>query len=352
MKKYIGIFIILLLFSIINCIPKQDINNNENITKEQIISIDYNDNIFLQEEELILNIFYNMNIEDESVLSTFSHLNENISQYYSMTIDNIRIYENINKETNYIEIINKEVMLFKIPESENWLYIITEDLNYYGFIFIYDISNESFYGNLEINSRSGNYYLSRLYKEYDIVKNHQNINRYGPLLEINHNNNVIRFWDSFFGISTVLNYKYLLMDYFEDYNEILIVVVGSGGLRHYVYNIQLGNLVFETGDFPHFNETRDVIIVIDRIFIEFGFDLIIYTLNNGKFTQVRKEGISIIDFNNIDGSYSSKINGYWIDNDTFQIDYVNIILRRDGQREEGGSVIVKKNNLEFELLRN
>jgi hypothetical protein len=166
MKKTIRIVLFLSLVVIRNCKPRENVRVNTNpldIEKQTntVESVDY---LYLQEKN--------------SISSTFSHHNADVSNYYLIKIDNIRIYNNISKETDFIEINNEEVMLIKIPESEDWLYIITRDSGNYGFVYVYDISKKSFYGDLEENSRSGNYYLSRLYKEYEIIRNNQNMNRH------------------------------------------------------------------------------------------------------------------------------------------------------------------------------
>jgi len=328
MKKYIGILIFLSLFLIANCKPRQNINIYENISKEQII-----DNIFLQEKELITNI------EEKSILSTFSHLNADISQYYLMNIDTIRIYENINKETNYIEIVNKEVMLLRIPESENWLYVITEDLIYYGFIYIYDISKESFYGNLEINSRSGNYYLSRLYREHEIVKNNYFINRHGPLLEIIYNENVIRLWDSFFGISTVQNYKHLLYDYYEEYEQILYFVIGHGFVMYYIKCLKSQEVIFQGRGVPNFNKSRETIIILHQVGIEFATILRIYYFVDNKYTLIENSTVP-----------GRVIEAFWNNNDEFQINFIHDFPWNENYGEDG-TIFINRSDNGFEIIR-
>ena len=328
MKKFIGILIIILfLFTIINCKPKHNINilDNEHDNNEQITKIEFDNAVNLPEEK--------------PGFSTFSRLNINDQIYYSMKIDKINIYENISKETNFIEITNEEVELYQIPESEDWLYIVSRDQNINGFIFIYDISMESFYGNLEENSKSRNYYRSRLYKEYEIIKNNINMNRYGPLLEITYNDNVFKFWDSFTGYHTFAYHKRLLLEYYEDYNEILILTVSGGGTSYIIHNSKTGDLVQRFWGFPYFNESRDTVLILDMSgHREFSAELIIYLIINNKYEKILDEEILI--------GWTRE--AYWVNNDEFKRTYYDDAPWRD--EITSGTHFIRRNNGSFDII--
>jgi len=175
------------------------------------------------------------------------NLSENYREY---KIDYIRIYHSNSKDSQYIEVKNEDVLLFKLPGKCDWLYCYVSDFMH-GYLYVYDISKESFYGNFDKNRESGNYYRMSLIDEYELINNYSNIERYGPLLEIKYNHNVIRFWDSFTGEKVVRDYHYLLLDYYEKNNEILIVKQLWEGSKAYIYNIQSTEYTCEIEDIPH-----------------------------------------------------------------------------------------------------
>jgi hypothetical protein len=175
----------------------------------------------------------------------------NISENYrEYKIDYNRIYYSNSKESQYIVVKNEDVLLFKLPGKCDWLYCYVSDYMH-GYLYVYDISKESFYGNFDINRESGNYYMMSLIVEYELLNNYSYIKRYGPLLEIKYNQNVIRFWDSFAGEKVTLGYHYLLLNYFEKNNEILIVKQLWEGTKAYIYNIQSAEYAREIEDIPH-----------------------------------------------------------------------------------------------------
>jgi len=348
MKKQLGILIILSLFAVMNCKSRHNINiinsqpdNNTQITEDKI-----NNAIYLIEHENNEQI---IEIEPDNAInlpevkpgfSTFSELDINQGIYYSIRIDKIKIYENISKETSFIEITNSDVELYQIPESEDWLYISTKNSNINGFIFIYDISMESFYGNLEENTKSGNFYLSRLYKEYEIVKNNSNMNRYGPLLEFTYNDNVFKFWDSFTGYHTFAYHNMLLLEYYKDYNEILIFIMGPGvHVQYAIYDLQTGDLIQRFYDFPYFNESRDAVLILDMSgWREFSAELIIYSIIDNKYVKIIDEEILI--------GWTRE--AYWVNNDEFKRTYFDDAPWRD--EETSGTHFIRRNNGSFDII--
>ena len=321
MKKNLKLLTFSLIIFLINCEPKRvsNIDSNESI-ESNIIKI--------TESSETLGYIDNLNINLENIKN----------ECYYMKIDNIRIYENINKNTDFIEINNEEVMLLKIPEIEDWLYIVTNNFINQGFIFVYDISKESFYGNLDENARSGNHYKKQLNKEYEIIIDNKNINRYGPLLEIYYNDNLIKYWDSFLG-NTWEMHKYLLIDYYKEYNEVCILKNYWSFATYYIYNIQHNYIVCDIGWIPYFNEIRDTAIVIDHRYYEFtGADLRIYSIRNNNYRLIKEEGIP-----------GDTIDAYWINNDEFHRTYTVPNYIEEGK---SGITIIKRNYMEFEINDN
>jgi len=277
------------------------------------------------------------------------NISENFCQY---KIDFINLYNSNNKKSHFIEIKNKDVLLFKIPENDEWLYCFVSD-NIYGYLNIYDISEKSFYGNFEENKKSGNHYKMLLIKEYELLKKYTNIKRYGPLLEITINNNVIKFWDSFVGEKVTQQYHYQLLDYYKGYDEILIRKQLWEGSEDYIYNLKLANYVCKIGDIPYFNKSRNAVfsLIYDG---DPGLYLRLFLVNNKIYEKIIDEYIPL--------HYDFSINGFWINNDEFQIDYIdryNDYITNDNgfvievKKEEKGHLLVsrKNPNNKFEIIK-
>jgi hypothetical protein len=265
---------------------------------------------------------------------------------YLREIDTIKIYDSTNKEANFSEIVNTSVSLVKLPETEDWLYLVTEDLKNHGFIFVSDISEKSFYGNFEDNEKSFNYYRMRLIKEYEILKKRQNIKRYGPLLEIYYNHNVLKLWDSFTGGSPG-GHKYLLLDYYEGYDEILLFKQSYEGGLYQIYSLPLGDFVGETGGIPIFNKARDAFYSLDyRFDSALDVDLKVFLLKNGVFEEIKDEYIFFFP--------DHTINGSWINDNEFRIDYTSSQDGSlwDGPNERNGTVLARRNSpdADFEFI--
>jgi hypothetical protein len=205
-------------------------------------------NTTLQEENMI-GFFYEkpviINKNDNKFLQfSNSYIVKTSENYCQYKIDFIKLYNSNNKKSQYTEIKNEDVLLYKLPENFEWLYCYVSDV-IHGYLHIYDISKESFYGNFDKNRESGNIYRILLIDEYELLNKYSNVKRYGPLLEIKHNNYIIMFWDSFTGENVSQEYRYQLLDYYEGNNEILLRKYFGEDSEDYIYNIQSANFVYE-----------------------------------------------------------------------------------------------------------
>jgi len=208
--------------------------------------IENNLSCFIYEKPVVI-------IKDENKFLLFpnSYIISISEKYCKYNIDYIKIYSSNNKDSQYIDINNEDVFLFKLPENNNWLYCYVSDF-IHGYLYVYDISKESFYGNFDDNRESGDTYKILLIDEYILLNKYSNIKRYGPLLEIKYNHKVINFWDSFTGEDPAGEYHFQLLNYFEKYNEILIRKQFYESSANYIYNIQLADYVREVKDISYF----------------------------------------------------------------------------------------------------
>jgi len=211
-------------------------NNNIDFTvlHDDILSSD-----FIYEKPIII-----INKDNKFLEFPNSYIINISEKYCQYKIDYIKIYNTNDKKSPYIEVKNEDVFLLKLPENNNWLYCYVSDF-IHGFLYIYDISKESFYGNFDNNRESGNTYKKLLIDEYILANKYSNIKRYGPLLEIKYKYNVIKFWDSFTGENTSCEYRYQLLDYYEGSNEILIRKQLCNDSKDYIYNIKTAGFVCE-----------------------------------------------------------------------------------------------------------
>ena len=101
---------------------------------------------------------------------------------YGCKIDTIKVYDDINRNSDFVEINNAAGTLYKLNATEEWLYFVGEKTH--GFIYVYDISGES------------SYYHEADLGEYEIIQKCPYVKRYGPLLEIkNLNGTITQFWN-------------------------------------------------------------------------------------------------------------------------------------------------------------
>jgi len=317
---------------------------NMQYTDEKIID----DTIFHENNPsaFVYDLPFIMSKDDNTFLQFPNSYIINISENYrEYKIDYVRIYYSNSKESQYIEVKNEDVLLFKLPGKCDWLYCYVSDFMH-GYLYVYDISKESFYGNFDINRESGNYYRTSLIVEYELLNNYSNVKRYGPLLEIKYNNNVIRFWDSFPG-NKAGRHRYLLLDYYEKYNEILLVKQLWEGTETYIYNIQSAEYVCEIDDTPYFNESRDAVCSFVYGYGDPGVSLKLFLIKDGVYEKVFYEDISL--------RYISSKKGFWINNDEFHIEYIekNYDYDSDKMKEKKVVLLVSRKNpkYKFEIIK-
>ena len=179
---------------------------------------------------------------------------ENWLFYYD--IGDIRVYDKTTKDSNYTRIYNEDLYLVKLDENEDWLYTVSMESGTKGFIFIYDISEESFYGKHKKES-----------KEYKITQEHPNIKRFGPLLVIYLNNDVIKIWDKF---STEGGMRYnFIADYYPEYNEVLIRTAYYEGADYSIFSLRRKEYICSgILGYPHFNPSRERFFSIGEFYTE------------------------------------------------------------------------------------
>jgi len=210
----------------------------------------------------------------------------------------ITLYSKCTKESEYFTTDKEEVELHKIKGIKDWLYLTDGYSNseVSGFVYLYDISDKSFYGDdiegdKPLADYWSNYRRNLMKKEYDLVKKYPNINRYGPLLEIKHNNKTLEFWYTFcYPFNEAKSESYLLQDYYPDSNEILIREQYYEGAYDLIYNLNFEDYKCSITSTPFFNKSRTNMISIDRIY---GGDseLVIHEINNGFYKLLMKHNL-------------------------------------------------------------
>jgi hypothetical protein len=249
--------------------------------------------------------------------------------------DILKIYNRNTIESDYYFTDCKKVYLIKIPETQNWFYSISYDAIALGYIYIYDITEKSFYGNIEENKKSGNYYMYLLEKEYEITKQYQNIKRYGPLLMIKHNEGIIEFWDKFSG--KAVGYKILLLDYYLEYNEILIMEQYYEGSSYFIYNLDFEEYRCKDTENPSFNISRTYLCslsYLDDLGDLLRYSINLFRINDGFYQEIFKEGIYIQRNWHIE-------NIIWLNDHEVHIDY-----------RDAGKIIIKINDDRVHFLNN
>jgi len=239
--------------------------------------------------------------------------------------DTLIIYDTTSKESRYFLTEQKNIFLIKLEENPGWLYAISPDYEIQGYVYVYDISEKSFYGNLE-----GNIPI-----EYQILKQHQNIKRYGPLLSINHNGKDIEFWDTRSGPG-LTGHRYLLSDYYPKFNEILITRIWWEGWEKYIYNLEYEEYRCERIENPYFNNTRTALLSL--IFSEdlgrfIEYNLVVFKIDKGFYEKIYNKSFTIND-------RESTIDILWINDNEARIDF-----------GEAGNVLVEMGD-EIKIVNN
>jgi len=238
---------------------------------------------------------------------------ENAMLYLNRDI--LKIYNDTSFESNFTYTNYDEFFLFKHDELPGWYYLISGDCEEEGFIYIYEISSESFYGNQEENVRSGNYYQYMQNTEYEIVMKYNNLKRYGPLLLITNNNKTIEFFDTRNGGPGGI--KYLLLDYYTNYDELLILKQYWEGASMSIYNIKNDEFRCENIFNPVFNNSRTYMVSLDFNQEISSYSLKLFSINNGFYKEIYNDNI-VVDFD-------WKLNKvFWINEKNICIDYGEI----------------------------
>jgi hypothetical protein len=202
--------------------------------------------------------------------------------------DMLKVYSNNSKESDYILTNNENIYLIKIEDSPGWYYLISSDYETQGYIYLYEISEKSFYGDFEKNKMSGNYYISELITEYEIIKKHNNIKRYGPLITINHNGKTTEFWNTRYG-SGFRGYNYLILDYKPEHNEILILNQFWEGSYYSIYNLEAEEYRCERIEDPYFNNERTYLFTIgypDEPMYIYDLPIKVYKIDHGFYKEI------------------------------------------------------------------
>lgn len=155
---------------------------------------------------------------------------------------------------------------------------------------MFEISEKSFYGNLEENLNSGNYYRRLQNIEYKITSQNDNINRYGPLLIINHNGKTINFKDTHYG--EVTGKKFLILDYYKKDNEILLLEQNWDSAHMFIYNLDFEEYRCKYIDFPNYNSTRTYMLSLvynDEVVYGSTYNLQIFKIQNNFYEELFNE---------------------------------------------------------------
>jgi hypothetical protein len=237
-------------------------------------------------------------------------------QYFNQ--DTIKVYKECNKESESFLVSEKNLRFHKIQGINDWLYSRSDNYPKYeefGFVYIYDISEKSFYGNIEERKKRNSYFDKPYVSEYEIIQRYKNIKRYGSLLTINHNNKTVEFWDTFLGLTAEAAVKkYLLLDYYPDYNEVLIYEQGYENSRNFIFNLESEKSVCFV-EIPYFNNSRTYMITMLTDGRDWRSTLRIYAINNGLYNTLKE-----IEFNwQAEDEYIDIKNIVWLNDNNAQI---------------------------------
>jgi hypothetical protein len=214
---------------------------------------------------------------------------------YNHKIDAIRVYEGTNKTSSFTEIADTEVLLYQLPDNEDWLYLTTSNDNSYdprpdhnkphGFIYVYDISEKSYYGDIENEAESDDdeYQVSNHALEYALVKKYPRFKRHGPLFEIEHNKEKIKIWDAFI----YDNRRYNVIDYYPENDTILVHKTFTWHPPYSIRSLQKGGeLVWTFGGHVYFNKARNAVVICDYDYGPEAKYLHMYVIKDGLYVRV------------------------------------------------------------------
>jgi hypothetical protein len=240
---------------------------------------------------------------------------------YYFNKDKIKVYKECNKKSESFFVTKEELKFHRIKGIKDWLYLSADYLedDNFGFVYVYDISEKSFYGNFYKNRKSRNSYRMALNSEYKARKHHKNIKRYGPLLTIHRNHKTFEFWDAFVS-ADYQTIKYSLLDYYPKYNEVLIDKHFFEGGYEFIYNLESGDK-YDTG-IPYFNSSRTYMISSYVPWVVSS--LKIYTVNNGLYTLLKEIKLYDDDDNDLDDYVRNYIyikDVVWLNDNNAQIKF-------------------------------
>jgi len=227
--------------------------------------------------------------------------------------DTLIIYDEISRESKNF-LTDHGVYLIKLKETPGWFYATSSDYEIQGYVYIFDISERSFYGDLNKDGKNGPFSVRSLKIENDIIKQHQEIKRYGPLLLINHDGKNIEILDTFNGIG---GKKHLLIDYYPEYNEILVYEQYYEGGNYSIYNLEHEEYRCERIEKPYFNNSRTALlslVYLDDLGPSNAYTLKVLKINNGFYENIYNWLV------NIDDNWSLR-NVLWINDQKARIDY-------------------------------
>jgi len=287
--KIFKLTILLLTIILLSCTNKETTENKNALLDNN------NDNIDIE-----------LNDPFDFILST-----EGTIKYLNR--DTLILYKSNSKDSESIIIDHKDVFLTKVEETPGWYYLVAKYREIEGYIYIYDISKKSFYGEVETDEESRNYRF-HIVKEYNLINQYENINRYGPLITINHHGKVLEYIDTFDGF---FGYFYRFIEYYPEINELLIEKASLAGVFNFIYNLEYSEYRCENIYMPYFNNTRTYMISMrysDSLSEAKAYELKIFKINNGFYEEIYNEQVNIHDTWSL--NYIR-----WINNNEVQLNY-------------------------------
>lgn len=191
-------------------------------------------------------------------------------------IDYLRVYEKTSRTSSYFEIHDKEIVFYKLDGTEDWLYVflfnsIGTGEYLHGFVYVYEISEESFYGSSEDMKKP--WYSETLKKEYDIINKHKNIKRFGPVVMVYYDYNVFKFWDKFYGY---FGKRDIIVGYLPEHDEVSIETQYIESNYYSIFNLKNNMYSVKDIGYPFFSPSKNYIIALGELYDEVnGLDRIL-----------------------------------------------------------------------------
>ena len=231
----------------------------------------------------------------------------NVATWYAL--ENTMVFSTNSKESEYELLTRGGIFAFsEIDQIEDWFF-----LGNLGFVYLYDLPTDG-----------------KDTTEHRLLQQFPKFKRYGPLLQVDHNNTIIKLWDT--GVEITSNWL-RLVDYYEEHEEILLEHIGYESVSFRIYNLRLETHTDYYGGLPYFNSSRDATI---SAYADDSIAFIsVYTIDNGMYTNVFAETIEGI---------RQTGEKRWINDDEFRLELVNY---EDVERV----FLIKRNGASFELLQ-